>query len=107
MDGIANSAVLAGKGIGSDYASYMETDLVGVGLGGAADFEKPDDVESNISGAGVAPGFIVGANLRKMGVGTFAGLDASRINGYFNFMKLGITRDLEDNGGVNTEGKTR
>jgi hypothetical protein len=105
MKGMANSSVLAGKGIGSDYASYMDVFLVGVGLGLAADFEKPNDVESNYSGVGVAPGFVVGANLRKMGVGTFAGLDASRVNTYFNFMKLGITRDLEDNGGVNSEGR--
>lgn len=105
MEGMANSSVLAGKGIGSDYASYMNVYLIGAGLGVAADFEKPSDVESNFSGVGLAPGFVVGANLGKMGMGKFAGLDANRVNTYFNFMKLGITRDLEDNGGVNSTGK--
>ena len=33
MEGMANSSVMAGKGIGSDYASNMEVFLIGAGVG--------------------------------------------------------------------------
>ena len=60
MQGMANSSVMAGKGIGSDYASRMEVALLGVGVGGGADMEKDKTTNSDLSGVGIQGGIVIG-----------------------------------------------
>src|SRR5688500_6662599 len=50
MEGRANSSVMAGKGIGSDYASNMSVFLIGAGVGAGADLEKNEDADQDLSG---------------------------------------------------------
>lgn len=95
MEGMANSSVMAGKGIGSDYASNMEVFLVGAGVGVGADMEKDTATDSDISGLGIAPGLVVGANLGFLKNSIF-GLDAKRLNMYLNFMSYSHDQDFED-----------
>lgn len=86
MEGMANSSVMAGKGIGTDYASNMQVMLIGAGVGVGADLTKDKQTKSDLSGAGVAPGVIVGWNLGFMDSERFLGMDTNRLNMYVNFM---------------------
>lgn len=96
MEGMANSSVMAGKGIGTDYASNMDVFLIGAGIGVGADLEKDPDTDSDISGAGVAPGVIIGMNLGWMDTARFLGMDTNRLNVYANFMGYSTEYKLED-----------
>lgn len=89
MEGMANSSVMAGKGIGSDYASNMDVFLIGAGVGVGADLEKDKTTDSDISGVGVAPGVVLGLDLGFMDTKHILGLDTDKLNVYFNFMSLG------------------
>jgi len=95
MEGMANSSVMAGKGIGSDYASNMEVFLIGAGVGIGADLEKDESTDSDISGLGIAPGLVVGANLGFLGSSVF-GLDSKRLNLYVNYMGYSHEQDFDD-----------
>lgn len=99
MEGMANSSVMAGKGVGTDYASNMEVFLIGAGVGVGADLEEDTTSDSDISGVGIAPGIIVGANLGFIDTKTLLGMDTNRLNMYLNFMKYGMDRDIEDEPG--------
>lgn len=99
MEGMANSSVMAGKSIGSDYASNMEVFLVGAGVGVGVDLEEDETSDSDISGVGIAPGVIVGANLGFIDTQSILGMDTNRLNMYLNFMKYGMDRDIEDDPG--------
>lgn len=96
MEGMADSSVAAGKGIGSDYASNMDVLLIGAGVGVGADLEKDKNTDSEMSGVGVAPGIIVGMNLAWMDARRFMGMDTDRLNVYFNFMKYTLDQTLND-----------
>lgn len=98
MEGMANSSVMAGKGIGSDYASNMEVFLIGAGLGVGADLEKDKNTDSDISGLGVAPGVVIGTNLGWMDTARLLGMDTNRLNVYLNFMSYGHDQDFGENG---------
>ena len=52
MEGMANSSIMAGKGIGSDYASRMDVFLIGAGVGAGADLAKDKTTDSDLSGIG-------------------------------------------------------
>jgi len=95
MEGMANSSVMAGKGIGSDYASNMQVFLIGAGVGIGADLEKDESTDSDISGLGIAPGLVVGANLGFIG-GSIFGLDPKKLNLYVNYMGYSYDKDFED-----------
>lgn len=88
MKGMANSSVAAGKGIGTDYASHMDVLLVGAGVGAGVDLEKNKDSKTDISGAGIASGAIIGFNLGFMDAKRFLGMETDRLNFYMNFMSL-------------------
>lgn len=96
MEGMANSSVMAGKGVGKDYSSYMETFLIGVGAGVGADLEKSKDPKSDLSGAGVAPGVVVGLNLSFMDTARILGMDTNHLNLYFNFMSYNHKMNFDD-----------
>lgn len=99
MEGMANSSVMAGKGIGSDYASNMSVFLIGAGVGVGADLEKDEDSDSDLSGVGVAPGVIIGTNLSFLDAQTIAGMDTNRLNVYFNYMGYHTNRQVSDEAG--------
>jgi hypothetical protein len=94
MTGMANSSVMAGKGIGSDYASRMDVVLIGAGIGVGADLEKDSQTDSDLSGAGVQGGLIIGTNLGWLKKNKILGLYTNRLNVYFNFLKYDLDRDL-------------
>lgn len=96
MEGMANSSVMAGKGIGSDYASNMDVFLIGAGVGLGADLEKDPNTDSDISGVGIAPGIIIGANLGFLDTAKIFGMDTNKLNMYLNFMSYGHKQDLGD-----------
>lgn len=99
MEGMANSSVMAGKGIGTDYASNMSVMLIGAGIGAGADLEKDKNTDSPASGVGVAPGVVIGANLGFMDTATILGMDTNRLNMYFNFMAYGLEKQVSDDPG--------
>lgn len=98
MEGMANSSAMAGKGIGTDYASNMSVFLIGAGVGAAVDLEKPPGSDSDFSGLGVAPGVVVGFNLGFMDTERILGMDTNRLNLYFNFMSYGLKKEFDDDG---------
>lgn len=99
MEGTANSSVMAGKGIGTDYASNMKVFLIGAGVGAGADLEKNKDTKGDMSGANAASGAIIGFNLGFMDSETLLGLDTNRLNLYFNFNTYDYDADLNDKEG--------
>lgn len=103
MEGMADSSVAAGKGIGTDYASDMDVFLIGAGIGVGADLEKDKTTDSDLSGAGVAPGLILGMNLAWMDSKRFLGMDTDRLNVYFNFMKYNYDHTLSDKANEKSE----
>src|SRR5690606_8317935 len=80
----------------SDYASNMEVFLIGAGVGVGADLEKDETTDSDISGVGIAPGVIIGANLGFMDTKRILGMDTDRLNMYLNFMSYSHEQNLED-----------
>ena len=98
MKGMANSTVMAGKGIGSDYASRMEVALLGAGVGVGADMEKDKSTDSDISGVGVQGGVIIGTNLSWMDSEKILGLYTDRLNVYANYLGYNVDRELGDKG---------
>ena len=105
MEGMANSSVMAGKGIGNDYASGMEVFLIGGGVGVGADLEKDKNTKSSISGVGVAPGVIVGMNLGFMDTSKILGMDTNRLNLYMNFMNYNYNKVLSTKVGEESDVK--
>jgi hypothetical protein len=83
MEGMANSSVMSGKGVGSDYASNMSVFLLGAGVGVGADLEKQGDAD--LSGAGLQGGLVLGTNLGWMDTQRILGLDTNKLNMYVNF----------------------
>ena len=96
MEGMANTSVLAGKGVGADYASGMEVFLIGASVGAAADLEKDKTTDSELSGVGVAPGVVIGANLGFMDTARILGMDTNRLNLYLNFMSYKHDQPIND-----------
>jgi hypothetical protein len=96
MEGMANSSVMAGKGIGSDYASRMDVLLIGAGVGAGADLEKDKTTDSDLSGIGVQGGLIIGTNLAWMDTQKILGLDTNRLKIYANFFKYDLNKPSGD-----------
>ncbi len=96
MQGMANSSVMAGKGIGTDYASKMNVVLIGAGVGVGADLTKDKTTQGDISGVGVAPGLIIGANLGFLDAERILGMDTDRLNMYVNYAGYNYNHVLND-----------
>jgi hypothetical protein len=96
MQGMANSSVMAGKGIGSDYASRMEVFLIGAGVGVGADMKKDKETESDLSGIGVQGGLVIGTNLSWMDTEKILGLYTDRLNVYVNWLGYDLDRKMGD-----------
>lgn len=103
MEGMANSSAMAGKGIGTDYASNMSVFLIGAGVGVGADLAKPKGTDSDLSGVGVAPGFIIGLNLGFLDAERILGMHTDRLNLYFNFMNYKHKQVLSDKAGEESD----
>lgn len=96
MKGMANSSVMAGKGIGSDYASRMQVFMIGAGVGVGADLEKDKQTDSDLSGAGVQGGIVIGTNLGWMDAEKILGLYTNRLNVYVNYLGFNLDRKMGD-----------
>ncbi len=96
MQGMANSSVMAGKGIGSDYASRMKVVMIGAGVGVGADLEKDKATGSDISGVGVQGGLMIGTNLGWLDTEKILGLYTDRLNIYFNYLGYDLDRKMGD-----------
>lgn len=96
MQGMADSSVAAGKGVGSDYASGMQVMLIGAGVGVGADLEKDKKTDSDISGLGVQPGIIIGANLGFLDTEKILGLETSKLNVFLSGMSYNLDRKMGD-----------
>jgi hypothetical protein len=96
MKGMANSSVMAGKGIGSDYASNMSVILIGAGVGVGADLEKNEEANTDLSGAGIQGGLILGTNLGWMDTRSILGLDTNKLNVYVNGMSYSHETETGD-----------
>jgi hypothetical protein len=96
MKGMANSSVMAGKGIGSDYASNMDVFLIGGGVGIGADLEEDKEADSDVSGIGVQGGLILGTNLSWMDAEKILGLRTDKLNVYLNYFGYNLERDMGD-----------
>jgi hypothetical protein len=94
MEGMADSSAIAGKGIGSDYASGMQVMLIGAGVGVGADLEKDKTTDSDLSGVGVQPAIIIGANLGFMDAQSILGMDTDKLNVYISGMSYNLDRKL-------------
>jgi hypothetical protein len=94
MEGMANSSVMAGKGIGSDYASRMKVFMIGAGVGVGADLEKDKTTESDLSGVGIQGGIIIGTNLGWMDSDKILGLYTNRLNLYANYLGYNLDRKM-------------
>lgn len=103
MEGMANASVLAGKGVGADYASGMKVFLIGAGVGAGADLAKDKNTDSDISGIGVAPGLVIGANLGFMDTQRILGMDTNRLNLYLNFASYKHEQDISDDPGKESD----
>ncbi len=103
MDGMADSSVMAGKGIGTDYASHMDVFLIGAGVGVGADLHKDSQTDSDLSGAAVAPGVILGMNLSWMNSKRLLGMDTDRLNLYLNFMNYNFKQNINDEPGERSD----
>lgn len=91
MEGMANSSVMSGKGVGSDYASNMSVFLIGAGVGVGADLEKQG--EADLSGVGLQGGLIIGTNFSWLDTKTILGLDTNKLNMYLNY--FGYKHEME------------
>jgi hypothetical protein len=96
MEGMANSSVMAGKGIGSDYASGMEVFLIGAGVGAGADLKKNEEADSDVSGAGIQGGLVLGTNLSWMDAEKILGLETDKLNVYVNFFNYSLDHNSGD-----------
>ncbi len=108
MEGMANSSVFAGKGIGTDYASNMKVMLLGVGVGAGADLaqtETSTDGKKTMSGVGVAPGLLIGANLGFMDTARILGMDTNRLNMFLNFASYNHKQNISDKPGEESDAK--
>lgn len=94
MQGMANSSVMAGKGIGSDYASRMQVFMIGAGVGVGADLEKDKQTDSDLSGVGVQGGIVIGTNLGWMDTEKILGLYTDRLNLYANYLGYNLDRKM-------------
>jgi hypothetical protein len=103
MKGMADSSVMAGKGIGTDYASNMDVFLIGAGAGVGADLHKDKTTDSDLSGAAIAPGLILGMNLSWMDSKRLLGMDTDRLNLYFNFMNYNFEHKINDKPGERSD----
>jgi hypothetical protein len=103
MKGMANTSAIAGKGIGSDYSSYMTKYTIAFSGRVGLDLEHDKSTDSDISGVGAATGFTVGTKAKNMNIQEFAGLDTDRLSLYGNFMYLGQEFELLNNGGVEAD----
>lgn len=96
MQGMANSSVMAGKGIGNDYASNMDVFLIGGGVGVGADLEKDKESDSDLSGAGIQGGIILGTSLAWMDTEKILGLETDKLSVYVNYLGYNLDHKMGD-----------
>lgn len=103
MRGMSNATVISGKGVTGDYSSHMEKYMISFGMGGGLDLDKPTGTDSSLSGVGITPAMVIGANLHNLGVKKFATLDPKRVNAYVHYMQFGEAQSLDPWIGMDSE----
>jgi hypothetical protein len=96
MKGMADSSAMAGKGQSNDYITHFDAFVVGAGLGIGADLTENKDLDSDLSGAGVQAGALLGLNTSLFLPEKFLGLDTERLNLMMNFFTLNFDRTADD-----------
>lgn len=96
MQGMADSNVIAAKGIGTDYTSLMKVNMIGVSVGAGADFDADNGTDSDTSGYAAAPGLTIGMNLGAMGMRDILDMDSDKLNMYVNAMSTKYSQELDD-----------
>jgi hypothetical protein len=96
MKGMADSSAMAGKGQSNDYITHFDAFVVGAGLGIGADLTENKELDSDLSGAGVQAGALLGLNTAKFLPEKFLGLDTERLNLMMNFFTMDFDRKADD-----------
>ena len=98
MEGMANSQAAAGKGLATDYISHFETFMIGAGVGAGADLEENKEYDSDLSGAGVQGGIMVGLHMSAFSDGgTILGMDPEKLSVVLNAFRFDLDRKSDDN----------
>lgn len=93
--GVANSSVLASKGLGTDYVNEPEKYLISLGIGGAWDAEKDKGIKEEISGAASASSLTLGAPFSNLVESEkIFGLYSKRLMGFVNFGYFSHSQDF-------------
>lgn len=91
VKGIGNSAANSSRGVGTDYATYMDNFFVGLSLGASADFERNVALKDLESGLGATAGVVFGKTINK------------RLNVYGNIGGVSHNRTLDGIMGTDLE----
>jgi len=100
LKGMANSSVMAGKGVGTDYANDVDLFVIGGSVGIGADLGnnsfsslmKGDVDENQIRGVGFSPSIMVGTNLALFNLPKLWVIDFDKMHVYANYFSM----DLDD-----------
>lgn len=96
MEGMANSQAASGKGLGTDYISHFDTFMIGGGLGLGADLEENKEYDSDLSGAGVQGGLLVGLHMSAFSDSNILWMDPKRLSVVLNVFRFDIDRKADD-----------
>ena len=96
LQGMADSNVIAAKGVGTDYTSLMKVYLVGASVGAGADLDPDNHTESDTSGYAAAPALTIGMNMGAMGMRDILDMDSDKLNMYINAMSTKYVHTLAD-----------
>jgi hypothetical protein len=100
-DGLANASVMAGKGIGSDYANDVNYFVVGAGVGVGLDLGDntlsdlvDDKIEAEqIRGVGVQAALMLGTNFGWLPIKKYKKIDFSKLSMYVHYFSKDFSKD--------------
>lgn len=102
LEGVANSSVVAGKGLSTDYATDFDLFVVGGGIGGGFDLGETSlmdvsgDGLSTFKGAAIGGTFMGGFNLGFLPLPKLGFMNWDRAKIYFNFFSLNLDSFAEE-----------
>ncbi len=96
MKGMADATAVSSRGLANDYLTHFEVFSIGAGVGLGADLEENKELDSDLSGFGITPGFLLGLHADAILPDDFLGLDPKRLTLNFSFMSYKIDKDVDD-----------
>ena len=102
LEGVANSSIVAGKGLSTDYATDFDLFVVGGGIGGGFDLgdtslmDVSSDGLSTFKGAAIGGTFMGGFNLGFLPLPKLGFMNWDRAKIYFNFFSLNLDSFAEE-----------